>query len=72
MKYYNDPQWVLDEIKLIRSIVSGPTSAEDEPGYSKGTNRAVAILLESVIDALEDKKSDAEKFADEPRKVTGR
>jgi len=68
MKYYHDPEWLMDEIKLVRSIATGPIYGEDPAtmaGYFKGTNRAVTILLESIIDALEDQKDDAGKFIKE-------
>ena len=68
MKYYNDPEWLMDEIKLVRSIATGPIYGEDPAtmaGYCKGTNRAVTILLESIIDALEDQRDDAGKFIKE-------
>lgn len=68
MKYYHDPQWLMDEIKLVRSIATGPIYGEDPAtmaGYCKGTNRAVTILLESIIDALEDQRDDADKFIKE-------
>lgn len=68
MKYYHDPQWLMDEIKLVRSIATGPIYGEDPAtmaGYCKGTNRAVTILLESIIDVLEDQRDDAGKFIKE-------
>ena len=68
MKYYHDPEWLMDEIKLVRSIATGPIYGEDPAtmaGYCKGTNRAVTILLESIIDALEDQRDDAGKFIKE-------
>ena len=74
MKYYNDPEWLMDEIKLVRSIATGPIYGEDPAtmaGYCKGTNRAVTILLESIIDALEDKQDDAGKFIKEITKAVG-
>ena len=74
MKYYHDPEWLMDEIKLVRSIATGPIYGEDPAtmaGYCKGTNRAVTILLESIIDALGDQQDDAEKLTKELRKVVG-
>ena len=74
MKYYNDPEWLMDEIKLVRSIATGPIYGEDPAtmaGYCKGTNRAVTILLESIIDALEDQRDDAGKFIKEITKAVG-
>ena len=68
MKYYHDPEWLMDEIKLVRSIATGPIYGEDPAtmaGYCKGINRAVTILLESIIDALEDQRDDAGKFIKE-------
>lgn len=68
MKYYHDPEWLMDEIKLVRSIATGPIYGEDPDtmaGYCKGTNRAVTILLESIIDVLEDQRDDAGKFIKE-------
>ena len=68
MKYYHDPEWLMDEIELVQSIVTGPIYGEDPAtmaGYCKGTNRAVTILLESIIDALEDQRDDAGKFIKE-------
>ncbi len=75
MKYYHDPEWLMDEIELVQSIVTGPIYGEDPAtmaGYCKGTNRAVTILLESIIDALEDQRDDSEKFAKELREVIER
>ena len=74
MKYYHDPEWLMDEIKLVRSIATGPIYGEDPAtmaGYCKGTNRAVTILLESIIDALEDQHGDAGKFIKEITKAVG-
>ena len=74
MKYYNNPEWLMDEIKLVRSIATGPIYGEDPAtmaGYCKGTNRAVTILLESIIDALEDQQDDAGKFIKEITKAVG-
>ena len=74
MKYYHDSQWLMDEIKLVRSIATGPIYGEDPAtmaGYCKGTNRAVTILLESIIDVLEDQRDDADKFIKEITKVVG-
>ena len=74
MKYYHDPEWLMDEIKLVRSIATGPIYGEDPAtmaGYCNGTNRAVTILLESIIDALEDQRDDAGKFIKEITKAVG-
>ena len=47
MKYYNDPQWLMDEIKLVRSIATGPIYGEDPAtmaGYCKGKLKLLEII----------------------------
>ena len=68
-KYYMDPRWLLDEIKLVQAIANAPTpggSGDFCAGYYKGIDRAISIMLDSITDALEEwTEPDANKFVKE-------
>ena len=53
---YITEKWLLDELKLLQTVMGHPSCALDNPdqqiGEYRGTHRAATHILQSIIDAL--------------------
>lgn len=58
--------WLIDELKLLNSILSSPTFGTDntdqQVGAYIGTHRAATILLTNIIETIEVMTDEEEAF----------